>query len=113
MVGRYLERVLEVVDGFRPYSHLRAFTGFAHLVEVADQLALLRRPVRAASVRPTSGAVRMFTGRIRLRHLRVCQIGERVLEAAAVVGLDEQRWAVSLRMERPLGAWLCTHLEVI
>jgi hypothetical protein len=109
---RYVELALDVVDGFRPYTHLRAGTGLVHLDAVTDQLALLRRPVRA-SVRPTSGVVRTLAGRMRIRHLRVCQIGERVLEAAAVVGLDEQRWALALRMERPHAVWLCTHLEVL
>jgi hypothetical protein len=50
---------------------------------------------------------------MRIRHLRVCQVGDRVLEAAAVVGLDEQRWALALRMERSHEVWLCTHLEVL
>jgi hypothetical protein len=110
---RYLERALDAVDGFRPYSHLRASTGLTHLVDVTDQLGLLRRPVRAVSVRPTSGVVRTFSGRMRIRHLRVCRIGEDVLEGAAVVGLDEQRWALAMRMERSHGVWLCTHLEVL
>jgi hypothetical protein len=113
VVWRNLAQALEVVDGFRPPSHLRTFTDLAHLVDVTNQLGLLRRPVRTVRVRPTSGVVRTGTGRIRIRHLRICQIGDGVLEAAAVVGLDDQRWALAIRMERRQGHWLCTHLEVV
>jgi hypothetical protein len=80
---------------------------------LSRQPFLLRRPVRAVTVRPTSGVVRTVTGRLRIRRLQVCQVDDRVLDPATVLGLDERRWAVALRMERPRGARLCTHLEVL
>jgi hypothetical protein len=113
MVRGYLDRALEVVDGFRPVGHLRPLTDPARFDEVASQLARLRAGRPPLPTRPTSGVVRVGVDRVRLRHLRVCEIGDAVLEGAAVLGRGERVRALALRLERRSGAWLCTHLQVL
>jgi Family of unknown function (DUF6459) len=51
--------------------------------------------------------------RVRVRHLRVCEVRDGVLEAAAVLVRGELVRALALRMERRSGTWLCTHLQVL
>jgi Family of unknown function (DUF6459) len=110
MVRRYLDLCLEVLGGYRPLTHLRALTEPARFDEVAAQLGRLGR---SPLTRPGSGLVRMGADRPRLRHLRVCEIRDGVVEAAAVLGRGEQVRALTLRLEQKAGAWLCTHLEVL
>jgi hypothetical protein len=101
---------MEVLGGFRPLTHLRTLTEPAHFEAVATQLARLGR---SALTRPGTGLVRVAADRPRIRHLRVCEIRDGVVEAAAVLGRGEQVRALTLRLEQRSGAWLCTHLEVL
>lgn len=110
VVRRYLELCLEVLGGFRPLSHLRTLTEPARFDEVAGQLGRLGR---SALTRPGTGLVRASADRPRLRHLRVCEIRDGVVEAAAVLGRGEQVRALTLRLEQRAGTWLCTHFEVL
>jgi len=112
-VRGYLDRALEVVDGFRPVGHLRALTDPGQFDDVAGQLSRLRGGRPAVPTRPTSGVVRVAVDRVRLRHLRVCQVRDGVLEAAAVLGHGDRVRALALRLERRSGTWLCTHLQVL
>jgi uncharacterized protein DUF6459 len=113
VVRRYLDACLEVLGGFRPLAHLRPLTEAGRFEEVAAQLARLGRLGGSAVTRPGSGLVRVGADRPRLRHLRVCEIRNGVVEAAAVLGRGEQVRALTLRLEQRAGAWLCTHLEVL
>jgi hypothetical protein len=110
VVRRYLDLIIEVLGGFRPSAHLRSFTEPGRFDEVAGQLTRLGR---SAGVRPGTGLVRGPADRLRLRHLRVCEIRPGIVEGAAVLGRGEQVRAVSLRLEQHSSVWLCTHLEVL
>jgi hypothetical protein len=110
MVRRYLDLCLEVLGGYRPLTHLRSLTEPSRFDEVAGQLGRLGP---SALTRPGTGLVRVGTDRPRLRHLRVCEIRDGVVEAAAVLGRGDQIRALTLRLEQRAGAWLCTHLEVL
>jgi hypothetical protein len=107
---RYLDLVLEVLGGFRPVGHLRALTERHRFDAVAFQLARLGGP---SVIRPGSGLVRVTGDRIRLRHLRICEVRDGAVEAAAVLVRGESVRAMTLRLERQSGAWLCTHLHVL
>jgi Family of unknown function (DUF6459) len=109
-VRRYLDLTLEVLGGFRPIAHLRSFTELGQFDEVTGQLIRLGR---AAETRPGTGPVRVPADRLRLRHLRVCEVRPGIVEGAAVLGRGELVRAVTLRLERRSGVWLCTHYEVL
>jgi hypothetical protein len=98
------------MGGFRPPSHLRSHTDPVTFDEMTAQLARLGG---SAITRPGSGPVRMVADRLRLRQLRVCEVRDGVIEAAAVLGRGDQVRAMALRLEQRSGTWLCTHLEVL
>lgn len=112
-VRGYLDRALEVVDGFRPVGHLRARTDPGQFDDVTGHLSRLRSGRPAMPTRPTSGVVRVGVDRVRLRHLRVCEVRDGVLEAAAVLVRGDRVRALALRLEWRSGTWLCTHLQVL
>jgi len=136
---RYLDLTIEVLGGFRPIGHLRPLTDTAHFDEVARQLARLGGP---PVVRPGSGLARVTGDRVRLRHLRICEVREGAVEAAAVLARGDAVRAMTLRLERRADirrlagpaqvpahdirrladpaqapaqddAWLCMHLAVL
>lgn len=107
---RYLDRILEILGGFRPIGHLRALTDPGQFDRVAVELARLGGP---SVIRPGSGLVRVTGERVRLRHLRICEVRDGAVEAAAVLGRGEQVRAMTLRVERHSDVWLCTHLQVL
>jgi hypothetical protein len=109
-IRRYLDLTLEVLGGFRPIWHLRGLTEPARFDEVAGQLVRLGGP---SVTRPGSGLARVGADRTRLRQLRICEVREGAAEAAAVLARGEEVRAMTLRVERGPGGWLCTHLRVL
>ena len=109
---RYLDLTIEVLGGFRPIGHLRPLTDPARFEQVARQLARLGGP---PVIRPGSGLARVTGDRVRLQHVRICEVHDGAVEAAAVVARGEEEVrAITLRLERRVGgAWLCTHLAVL
>jgi len=113
VVRRFLELCLEVLGGYRPVGHLRSRIEPARFEEVTAQLARLGGPGRSTIIRPGSGPVRVVADRLRLRHLRVCEVRTGAIEAAAVLARGEQVRAMTVRLEQHDDTWLCTHLEVL
>jgi len=109
-VRRYLDLVVELLGGFRPVAQLRAHTDPARLEEVLAQLARLGGP---SVTWPGSGLVRATGARIRLRHLRACEVRDGAVEVAAVLGRADAVRAMTVRLERHGHTWLCTHLHVL
>jgi hypothetical protein len=108
---RYLDLALEVLGGFRPIGHLRPLTDPVRFEQVARQLTRLGGP---PLIRPGSGLARVTGDRVRLRHVRLCEVHENLVEGAAVIARGESVRAMTLRLERrQAGAWLCTHLAVL
>jgi hypothetical protein len=107
---RYVDLVAEVLGGFRPVRHLRPLTERGRFEQVAIQLARIGGP---SVTRPGSGLVRVTGDRVRLRHLRVCVVHEEAAEAAAVLAHGQSVRAMTVRLERHSGVWLCTHLQVL
>jgi hypothetical protein len=128
---RYVGLCLEVLEGFRPASHLRRVTLAAAFDTVLHQLArpaaraghpssagpvpgAVSRPAGRTGTRGTAGGTRR-TGadRLRLRRLWIGEPSEGVVEAAAVLGRADRAWALALRFERHDDTWLCTDLQVV
>src|SRR5436190_13703799 len=107
---RYLDLTIEVLGGFRPIGHLRPLTDPARFEQVTRQLARIGGP---SVIRPGSGLARVTGDRVRLRHLRVCEVHDGAAEAAVVLARGDNVRAMTLRLERPGDVWLCTHLAVL
>jgi len=127
---RYVGLCLEVLEGFRPATHLRRLTVAASLEAVMDQLALpaartghpssggpaSQTPGGRPGVDPDAPAARRGgrgTERLRLRRLWVGEPSDGVVEAAAVLGRADRAWALALRLERRGELWLCVDLQVV
>ena len=119
---RYVGLCLEVLDGFRPATHLRRLTVAASFESVLEQLARpAARTGHPSSAGPSpagravpGGALRRTGGdRLRLRRLWVGEPSNGVVEAAAVLGRADRAWALALRLERREETWLCTDLQVV
>lgn len=104
----FLTACLEVINGYRPASHLRC------LVE-PDQMDLLLAGLAQRAPRHAGpGMPRPRDGqRIRLRRARVCQVSAAATETAAVFGYADSCWAVAIRLERLDGHWRCTLAQPI
>ncbi|MFS8479106.1 MAG: Rv3235 family protein [Micromonosporaceae bacterium] len=125
----FLSLCLEVLNGYRPATHLRPLTAPTEFAGVAEQLVVARaravppvgpalsgrpaqpwRTVRPVAAQPgRAGRV----PRVRLRKLRVCEPRPGVAEAAAVLGMDTRAFALALRLERRPSGWLCTLAQVV
>ncbi|NJC71555.1 hypothetical protein HC031_17780 [Planosporangium thailandense] len=105
--ARFVSACVEVLNGFRPVSHLRALTTPVEFADVATQLT--RRTVRVR----IPDRSRAGQERVRLRRLQVFDQPTGVAEAVAVLRHGDTAWAMALRFEQHGGSWLCTLLEVI
>jgi hypothetical protein len=125
----FLSLCLEVLNGYRPATHLRPLTAPTEFAAVAEQMARARtratsptgparharpdrahRPIRTVATRPVRNGP---PARIRLRRLRVCEPRPGVAEAAAVLGMESHAFALALRLERRPSGWLCTLAQVV
>ncbi len=106
---RFVGVCVEILNGHRAVSHLRAVTAPTDLKQVTDQLVgrtnrmYLGRPGRTATTPP----------RVRLLGMRTCEPRDGVIEVAAVLGYGVQIWAMAVRMERPADVWLCKLVQVV
>ncbi|MET8089049.1 Rv3235 family protein [Micromonospora sp. NPDC005220] len=104
---RFVGTCLEVVNGYRSPTQVRALLDPARASDLLTELA------RASG---RAGTPRRRTGRplVRLLRLRVCEPREAAVEAAAVLtGAGGRSWAMALRLEHRRGRWLCTALHVL
>jgi hypothetical protein len=107
--GRFVAACVEVLNGFRPATHLRALTT---PVDYPDVMAQITR--RAARIRiPARGAGRQSVAQVGVRRVRVCELPAGVVEAAAVLHRGDASWAMALRFERRRDTWLCTLLQML
>jgi hypothetical protein len=120
---RFVHAYLEVLNGYRPASHLRALMAPADFATASTDLAHALE--RIASPRRTTGACRAGTAaalaatarsgatRVRLRELRMCEPRPGIAEAAAVLGDDRRSWALAVRLEAHGTGWQCTVVKII
>jgi hypothetical protein len=106
---RFLNVCLEVLNGHRPASHLRAVTTAAQVAEVTDQL--VRRTTRTYLA--TTGRTEAVPRRVRLLRLHTCEPRDGIAEVVAVLAYGSSTWAMAARLERHADTWLCTLVHVI
>lgn len=106
---RFIGVCIEILNGHRAVSHLRAVTAPGDLKQITDQL--VARTNRAYLGRP--GRTAPGPQRVRLMGLRICEPLDGVVEVAAVLAYGIQTWAMAVRMERPAETWLCKLIQVI
>lgn len=110
---RYIGLCVEVLNGYRPVTHLRPATDFRHYSDVVDQLT--RRTVR---VHMSPGQAARHGRLVRVRRLVLGEPLDGIAEAAVVLEQGETCWAMAVRMERDLrgdldGGWRCVVVQVI
>ncbi len=111
---RYVKMCVEVLNGYRPSSHLRPITDQQRFGDVADQL--VRRAVR---VRIAPGQAARQGKLVRVRRMLMDEPIAGVAEAAVVLEQGESCWAMAVRLERGSpgdraeGPWRCTVVQVI
>ncbi|MEU4550809.1 Rv3235 family protein [Micromonospora violae] len=104
---RFVGTCLEVINGYRSPTQVRALLDPARAGDLLSELA--RASGRAGTSRRRSGRPL-----VRLLRLRVCEPRETAVEAAAVLtGAGGRSWAMALRIEHRRGRWLCTALHVL
>jgi hypothetical protein len=106
---RFVSVCVEVLNGHRAASHLRAVTAPADFKPVTDQL--ISRTNRLYLGRPGPTVTR--PQRVRLLGMRMCEPRDGVVEVAVVLGYGIQTWAMAVRMERPADTWLCKLVQVV
>lgn len=111
---RYVKMCVEVLNGYRPSSHLRPITDQQRFSDVTDQL--VRRAVR---VRIAPGQAARQGKLVRVRRMLMDEPIAGVAEAAVVLEQGESCWAMAVRLERGApgdradGPWRCTVVQVI
>ncbi|GIG57210.1 hypothetical protein Lfu02_15820 [Longispora fulva] len=93
--GVFLRLYLEALTGHRPVQALRAVCA----PDAHRQLVLDIEQQRGAP------------GTVRIASLRVSSPAPAVIEAVVMLHRSTRIWAMTLRLERPADAWLCTHLQ--
>jgi Family of unknown function (DUF6459) len=106
--SRFVAACVEVLNGFRPATHLRALTTPLDFTDVSSQLAR-----RAGRIQMSGRAPGKPAALVAVRRLRVCELPAGVAEAAAVLHRGDASWAMALRFERRRDTWLCTLLQMV
>jgi hypothetical protein len=105
---RFLVICLEIFNGYRGVSHVRALTDRSVHYEVVRQL--------------TTGLERLTTLRrrtvgrgqpVRIRRVRICEPRSGAVEAAVVLDIGGHVWAAAFRVERRHGSWVATALHLL
>jgi Family of unknown function (DUF6459) len=95
------QAMVEVFLGARPATQLRRWTSDAVYGQIRRRGQLNR--VAESHSRRTRAA-----SRVAVRSVRVCEVADGVVEAAAVVDDAVRVRVMALRFERAEGAWRCT-----
>jgi hypothetical protein len=115
-VRRFVSACVEVLNGYRPASHLRRLALPAEAARVvaqsiagAHRVAELRRgdprrPAHRSRARPAPVAV---------IHLWLCEPRPGAVEASVVLVTGDRTWALALRLELHHESWLATALRLI
>jgi hypothetical protein len=135
--SRYVQVCLEVLNGFRPPSHLRTLAGPIEFADVLHQLRSRRGPggrgdgaaaaaansrvmssggrSAAHPARPTMAPPNRGPAHVafRLLRLRVSEPAPDKAEVAAVIAHAGASIAIAMRLEVRKATWVCTVLQVV
>ncbi|MBN1174775.1 MAG: hypothetical protein JXA67_21625 [Micromonosporaceae bacterium] len=101
---RFASLCVEVINGFRPVTHLRQLTLPQRLADVTGQLLRSTRCYRGR------GRTQPM---VRIRRIRVCEPTRDVVEAAIVLDCRGACWAMVIRLERSHQGWQCSVLQIV
>lgn len=115
---RFVNTCLEILNGYRPVSHVRDLADPLAAATVLDAMAQAAGRLRPAARRD---------GLVKLRVMRTCEPRPGVAEIALVVGTRSgaggglragrqhpgQAWALAFRLEQRHGRWLCTAARML
>lgn len=114
-VRRFVAMCVEVLNGYRPATHLRPLTQPREAATVVAQGLAGARRVTAARTARTAGR----TPRTRrpapaaVVRLQLCEPREGAVEAAAVLMIGDRTHAMAIRLEVHDESWLATTLRLI
>lgn len=110
-VRRFVGLCLEILNGYRPVSHLRPLVdpaaGLAIPSEVTAAVA------RVGELRRRTGAPRGRPDAVRVRRLRVCEPRTGAAEASVVLSTAGRAWALAVRLERRDRGWAATAVHLV
>jgi Family of unknown function (DUF6459) len=108
-VARFVDRCLEILNGYRPASHIRALSTPAEAQTIMEEVAAAaRRITRLRRTSQPGGRPGARPDSVARRRVRVSEPRPGAAEATAVLSQASRSWAVAFRLERRGGAWLCT-----
>lgn len=122
---RLLSCCVEVLGGFRPVAQLRPYCAPERFDAIANRLlrpvaagrghGATRSSIIASRVAATAGRPARAAGenRISIRRVQICEVMDGIAELVVVLSRSTKVWAMTMRMERNGGRWLCMHLEVL
>jgi hypothetical protein len=105
---RFLDRCQEILNGYRPASHIRPLSTPMEAQAIVEHVAAVARRTGRLSRAPQPGGRLAGPVRVVRRRVQVCQPRPGAAEAMAVLSQASRSWAVAFRLERRGTAWLCT-----
>jgi hypothetical protein len=102
---RFLDRCQEILNGYRPASHIRPLSTPMEAQAIVEHVAAVARRTSPLPrvAQPGGRPVRVVR-----RRVHVCEPRAGAAEAMAVLSQASRSWAVAFRLERRGTAWLCT-----
>ena len=107
---QFVHSCLEILNGYRPATHVRSLSTPASSLEVTQSLAQGARKLGRVLRGPAGGRPGQLA---KLKRMRVCEPRAGVAEVAAVIGTATRGWAVAFRIEHHRGTWLCSTVHVL
>jgi hypothetical protein len=126
---RFLDRCQEILNGYRPATHIRPLSTPMEAQAIVEQVAAVARrtsqlsragqPPQSSQLSRAGQPGGRFAGqpggrfagrpvRVVRRRVHVCEPRPGAAEAMAVLSQASRTWAVAFRLERRGTAWLCT-----
>jgi hypothetical protein len=106
---RFLDRCQEILNGYRPASHVRPLSVPEEAQTIMEHVAAVaRRTTRAPRVPQPGAPPGRRPSAVARRRVYVCEPRPGAAEATAVLSQAGRSWAVAFRLERRRDAWLCT-----
>jgi hypothetical protein len=105
---RFLDRCQEILNGYRPVSHIRQMSVPMEAQRILEHVAAVaRRTARLPRQAQPGGRPGDRLATVARRRVHVCEPRPGVAEAMAVLSQASRSWAVAFRLERRGTAWLC------
>lgn len=116
--AHFMKACLEILNGYRPVTHLRAMSSPLDAAGVLEAMTGATRRLAREVGAPTAGK----GPRVSLQRMRVCIPRAGAAEISAVISAQPQpgrpggstrSWAAAFRLEHRQGRWQCTVARVL